>query len=355
MGIYDLIIIWWGASWLFCAINSPKEYKKLILEKQNQLWTKILLSGWWRCNFSNKNISADKYFWQNKKMLASVFHKYNNTDFLNFLDQNKIKYKLEDNGRFLLLNGNSRDLLNLLQKKVKENNTEIFLEQGVTNINKKDELFEIETKSEKFYSKNLVIATWWISFPQTGTNGFALKLAKKFEIQTINSLPALCGLETELDFSQLSGASIFGIVQSKYKNKLIYETQWQILFTHWGVSWPAILNTSAWISEYLNKNKLKISDLSLTIKTEEISKKLWKLNILNSENEIISQIKGFRPLNEAKASSGGVSLDEIKANFESKKIPNLFFIGEALDIVGETGWFNLQRAWSSGFVCGKNL
>lgn len=143
---YNIIIIWWWASWLFCTINAPKDYSKLILEKQDQLWTKILLSGWWRCNFSNTNISPDRYFWQNKKMLASIFYKYSNQDFTNFLSENWIQYKIEDNGIIILQSSKAQELLDLLVKKTKENQTEIKLNQDIIKIKKTDNWFQIQTK-----------------------------------------------------------------------------------------------------------------------------------------------------------------------------------------------------------------
>ncbi len=354
---FDLIIVWWWASWLFCAINAPKNYKKLILEKQDQLWTKILLSGWWRCNFSNTNISPEKYFWQNRKMLASIFHKYSNQDFTNFLSENWVQYHIEDNGRIILKSGKAKELLDLLIGKTSENQTEIKLNQNIIKIEKIDEWFQIHTKDEIFTCKKLVIATWWVSFPQTGTTGFGIDLAKKFWIQTINLLPALCWLETQNDFSWLSGASIIWTIESISDKKIIYEYQWNILFTHRWLSGPAIFNTSAGIWEYLTKKwwNIKNIKLKISIESSQITKRLEKSNFLNSDNTIITELKNFRPLNEAKVSSGWISMDEIKPNFESKKIANLYFIWETLDIIGETWWFNLQRAWSSGFVCGNDL
>jgi len=354
---FDLIIIWGGASGLFCAINSPKKYKKLILEKQNQLWTKILLSGWGRCNFSNTNISPDKYFWQNKKTLPSIFHKFNNHDFINFLTENWIKYKEENNERLILESEKSKDLLEFLIKKAKENKTKIQTNQNVVNVKKTDEVFFIQTKDEVCKCKKLVIASWWVSFPKTWTTGFGIDLAKKLWIKTIKTFPALCGIETKNWFSNLSGSSVLWKIKVFDKNKLFYETIWNILFTHWGLSWPAIFNVSAAIWEHLAKTAWNIKEIyiKLSLEKAQITKKLQKSNILNLNNETTIELTSFRSLDEAKVSSGGVSLDEINNNFESKKIKNLYFIGETLDIIWESGWFNLQRARSSGFVCWKNL
>lgn len=355
--MYDLIIIWWWASGLFCSINASKESKKLIIEKQWNLWKKILLSWWWRCNFTNLNINPDKYFGQNKKMLASIFYKYTNTDFMEYLDINWIEYKIEDNGRVLLKSWKSNELLEFLIKKSKENWTQIKQNQEITKIEKITEWFKISTKDNEFIWKNLVIATWGVSFPQVWTTWFWLEIAKQFWIQTIPCLPALCGLETENWFPEISWSSIIGLVQTYDWNKIIYETKWNILFTHRWLSGPAIFNTSAWITEYITKFWEKTQNKNFTIKInpDQITKKIQNSKFLNQENEIISKITKFRPLEESKVSSWWVSMDEIKPNFECKKEPNLYFIWESLDIIWETWWFNLQRAWSSGAICWNNF
>jgi len=406
--MYDIIIIWWWASWLFCSINAPKDSKKLIIEKQKTLWNKILLSGWWRCNFTNLNIDPDRYFWQNKKMLASVFHKYSNYDFMNYLDENWIEYNVEDNGRVILKSWKAKELLDFLIEKSKENNTDIQTWQTITKIEKKDEFFKITTEQTDFLCKKLVISTWWISYPQIWATSFWVDIARQFWLKIIPSLPALCWLETKDDFSSLSWSSISWIVELFDWNKKIYENQWNILFTHRWLSGPVIFNCSAWLAEYLTKSYLspflkgearraegflksstpakaghstswspsfpagarhgKKEDINLKITPNKITKKLetfiknipsffdWKESSTCREkkgqgDDFTTQIINFRPLEEAKVSSGGVDMNEIKPNFECKNISNLYFIWETLDIIWETWWFNLQRARSSGAIC----
>lgn len=352
--MYNIIIIWWWASWLFCSINAPKNSKKLIIEKQKTLWNKILLSWWWRCNFTNLNIEPEKYFWQNKKMLASVFHKYSNYDFMNYLDENWIQYNVEDNGRVILKSWKAKELLEYLIKKSEENNTEIQTWQTIKKVEKENDFFKITTEQTTFLCKKLVIAAWWISYPQAWATSFWIDVAKEFWLKIVQSFPALCWLETELNFSDLSWSSITWKVEILDWNKTMYENQWNILFTHRWLSWPVIFNCSAWLAEYKTK---KAWDFSIKITPNEITKKLEKfMDTLNSEQgTITTKITNIRPLEEAKVSSGGVDLSEIKPNFECKNIPNLYFIWETLDIIGETWWFNLQRARSSGYICWQNL
>jgi len=375
--MYDIIIIWWWASWLFCSISAPKDSKKLIIERQESLWNKILLSGWWRCNFTNLNIDPDRYFWQNKKMLASVFHKYSNYDFMNYLDENWIEYNVEDNGRVILKSWKAKELLDFLIEKSKENNTDIQTWQTITKIEKEDEFFKITTEQTDFLCKKLVISTWWISYPQIWATSFWVDIARQFWLKIIPSLPALCWLETKEDFSSLSWSSISWIVELFDWNKKIYENQWNILFTHRWVSGPAIFNCSAWLAEYITKKYLspflkgegeargilKITPKEITKKLEKFLENQQKSSTTSwspsfpaeaghgKKEDIICSITNFRPLEEAKVSSGGVDMNEIKPNFECKNISNLYFIWETLDIIWETWWFNLQRARSSGAIC----
>ena len=376
--MYDTIIIWGWASWLFCSINAQKNSKKLIIEKQKTLWNKILLSWWWRCNFTNLKIDPERYFWQNKKMLSSVFHKYSNYDFMNYLNENWIKYNIEENGRVILKSWKAKELLEFLIKKSKDNNTEIQTWQTIIKVEKENDFFKITTKETEFLCKKLVIATWWISYPQAWATSFWIDIAKEFWLKIIQSFPALCWLKTELDFSDLSWSSINWKVEILDWNKTIYENQWNILFTHRWLSWPVIFNCSAWLAEYKTKKFSSLSEeqsdeesnkiikdsslhsewqIQLKITPNEITKKLEKfMDTLPSEQGTIkTKIINFRPLEEAKVSSGGVDLSEIKPNFECKDIPNLYFIWETLDIIWETWWFNLQRARSSGAICGQWL
>ena len=377
--IYDQIIIWWWASGLFCAINSPKNNTKLILEKQDQLWTKILLSGWGRCNFSNINISPDRYFGENKKMLPSIFHKFDNNDMQEFLEENNIETQIEDNGRIILKSWKAQQLLDSLISKVKENNTEIKLNQNIINIHKTSPIslqergiegevnFIISTELEEFKCKKLIIATWWVSFPQTWTTWYGLSLAEQFNLEIVKPYAALCGIETEQDLSDLSWSSIKAEIKLFNNSKTIYQESWNLLFTHRWLSGPIIFNTTAAIWEYLSKKwKYNIeyiktnTHIEINISNNDITKRLKQSDLLwdiidGNYYKIHLNIKNITDIKTAKVSWWWISMSEIKPNFESKKIQNLYFIWETLDITGQTGWFNLQRAWSSGFVCWKNI
>lgn len=357
--MHDIIIIWWWAAGLFCWLHLPKDNKKLILEKTDKLWTKVLLSGWWRCNFSNSNINPiNDYFWQNKKALPSLFHKFGEKEMIDFLKENNIETKEEDSGRLILKDWKAEGLNNLMINKNKENNTEIQLNQTINKISKKENIFYIETNEKTFETKNLIIATGWKSFPQIWASDFGIQIAKQFELETTEMLPWLCGIETNEDFSILTWNSLKSIITLNYKNKIIYQQKWDLLFTHRWLSWPAIFNLVNALWEYKIQKKIWINNydyFSITIifnPTEAIKK---ITNHFHWEQIADFTIKSLRSREEAKVMVWGIHMKEINPNMESKKIPWLYFIGEVLDITWKTWWYNLQRCRTSAYSCAKNF
>lgn len=182
----------------------------------------------------------------------------------------------------------------------------------------------------------------------------------------------MSGVETNENLTKLSGSSILSNLEVFHNNKLIYQQSWNVLFTHKWLSGPSIFNATTAIGEYLNnKGKYNIQQiqnnisLKITIQEKYITKRLRQSELLSSNMsswakskdlvEITFNIKKISPIEIAKVSWWWISMNEIKPSFESKKISDLYFIWETLDITGQTWWFNLQRAWSSGFVCWKNL
>jgi predicted Rossmann fold flavoprotein len=325
------------------------------------------MSGWWRCNFSNTEISPEKYFGENKKMLPSVFHKYNNQDMVEFLETNEVETNIEDNWRIILKSGKAKQLLDLISKKSEENQTEIKLNQDIVEIKKDEDIFIIKTSVEEFRCNKLIIATGWVSYPKYGTTWYWLDLAKQFDLEITKPYPALCWIETQEDLSNLSWSSVIANVKLFNNSKIIYQQTWNLLFTHRWLSGPVIFNTTAAIWEYLSK-KWKYNNeyiqtnthIEVIIPDNQITKRLKQSELLitdrsNNSSNVNLKIKDITAIETAKVSGWWISMSEIKPNFESKKIPNLYFIWETLDITGQTGWFNLQRAWSSGYICGENL
>lgn len=360
--IYDVIIIWAWASWLFAWIHLNKNFTKLILEKTHKIWTKLLMSWWERVNITNINIDyEDSYFSQNKKFLVSVFSKYNQWDFINFCQENWLELKEEDRWRLLLKSWNSEEILNLYLKKLNKNNCEINLDSEVIKIDKKDLFYEILTKNwKKYFSKNLIVSSWGRSFFQTWTTWDWYNLAKELWLKVTNTFAWLCWISSKNDLSKISWITTNLNIKliDRSTNKIIYEETWPILFAHFWFSWPIIFNSSVAIWQYLanfnwNAEKYIIDNLyfELEFNLENLAKKLIKFFELSQDNKkIVLNIQSLRSFKESKTTTGWIELDELDKNMQSKKYKWLFFIWEVLDVTWKTGWYNLQWCWSSAFV-----
>lgn len=384
---YDVIIVWGWATGLFVSITAPKNISKLILEKNQSAWIKVLLSGWERANVSNIDILPERdYFWQNKKALLSMFKKFNNYDTISFFEENNVSILEEDRGRLILKSWNSKELLNVLLEKSTKNNTTLKTNSWVLNIIKKWDLFEIETISwEKYFSKKVVITSWWKSFAQVWTTWDWYNWAKNFWHTLKSPHRWLCGLVSIRDLKEISWVScdLNLEVYSKTSKKPIYNEFWPILFTHFWVSWPIIFNAAVAIWQHINSLKLdefietlnfwKIPEnekqdfiernyikenifLKLTFSLENIPKRLvWFFWLTQDENEVTLNLQDYRSWREAKVTWWWINIDELTNNLESKIIPNLYFWWEILDITWKTWWFNLQLAWTTWYVIWKSL
>ncbi len=370
--VYDVIIIWAWASGLFAWMHLNKNLKKIVLEKTDKPWTKVLLSWGERANVSNMNIDPEKdYFSQNKKFLLSVFSKFNQWDTMSFFAENWIKLIEEDRGRLILESGNSHDLLDLFLRKIKENNCEIKLNSEVTKLqflsSDKDrgfrwKVFQITTKNQKYLTKNIIISSGWKSFFQTWTTWDGYNLAKDLWLKIIPTFPWLCWISTKKDLSELSWISTnvkLDLIDNKTK-KTIYLENWPLLFTHFWLSWPIIFNTSNAIWEYL-VNVWENTDyllnnlcIELSFNLEWLPKKIINIFELDEENNKINlKLHSLRSWKEAKITTGWIDLNELDNHMQSKKHNWLYFIWEVVDVTWKTGWYNLQWAWSSAFVASE--
>lgn len=371
---YDIIIIWAWAAGLFTSIESPAYLSKLILEKNQNPWVKILLSGWERANVSNIDIEPQRdYFGQNKKALIWMFKKYSNFDIISFFAKNWINIVEEDRWRLILESWDSKELLNLLLKKSKQNNTDIVCDSEVVETSPLTSLltgegnnwFQIILKNWKKYTcDKLVITTWWKSFSQVWTTGDGYIWAKNFWHTIITPHRWLCGLVTKKDLSEISWVSCDLKIELFDKNEKnhIYNETWPFLFTHFWVSGPIVFNISIALWEYLNKNNLDENfikeniSLKLTFNLEKTPKRIIKFFDLSEENlETILELQDYRTWKEAKVTWWWVKLDELTNNLESKLVPGLYFAWEILDITGKTWWFNLQFAWTSWHIVWTTL
>lgn len=370
--IYDVVIVGAGAAGLFSGICLDKNLKKIILEKTLKPWMKVLMSGWERANVSNADIEPTRdYFTQNKKFLHSIFWAFTNWDIMSFFAENWVEIVEEDRSRLILKSGDSKELLECLLKNLKKNNCDLKTNCDVKDISKNSEnIFEITLASgEKFFAKNVIISSWWKSFPQIGTTGEGYEIAKKLGLEIVTPYRTLCGMATKKDLSEISWVSTdleMQLFDRKNDKKFIYKEFWPLLFTHFGISWPIVHNLSNAIWEYLNKQKIDESDfekyilenlfLKLEFDLEKTPKRILKFFELTEEKNFVEiDLQNWRSWREAKATWWWISTSELDNHMQAKKVPNLYFIWEVVDVTGKTWGFNLQWAWSSAFVASQEI
>ena len=351
---YDIIIIWWWPAWLFCASQISHSYSIAILEKNSIPAQKLLLSAKWRGNITNININPPKdYVSDNIDFVVNAFNKFWVKDFINFLNNEWIWIKEEDNGRILLQSGKVKEFHEKLLNTVIDKWVKVEYDNELLDVKKaSDKWFEVNTNNWRFNAPKIIVATGWPSFPKLGSSAIAINVAKKFNLEISEFYPALVGFETSQDFSSLSWSSVIWKLNLLEWNNVIYEEVWPILFTHRWISWPTIFNASLFMRNTWRKYEAKIF-----ISDKEITKRLlsflWFHTNKLKEYIISSDIVNVRWLDEAKVCWWGVKTKNLDSDFECKDIPWLYFIWECVDVTGKTWWFNLQRCWTSAAICAK--
>lgn len=364
--LYDLAVIWAGAAGIFACIHAPKNMTKILLEKNDKIGKKVLLSGGERCNVSNIDINPEvDYFGKNKKALHALFSKFSNYDMIDWLESRGVKTHIEDRGRIILHSGKAQELVSLLDTELRKNNTQIVTNFAVEDVEKEGEIFLIKSGENIIKAKKVVISTGGKSFAQVGTDGWGFRLAEKYGIALTEPYKWLCGLITKQDLKELSGSTLFLEFRLFDGKKLLYSEYGSFLFTHFGLSGPLVFNGVIRLGEYLRdiwvieNETTYIKDhitIELVFNEEHMTKRVRDFFELREEKMSVSlEVNDLRTWAEAKVTGGGVMIDELNKDFECKKVPWLYFIGEVLDLTGKTGGFNLQVAWSAGYVVGKSL
>ena len=385
---FDVIIIGAGASGLMCAITAGERGRNvLLLEGARNIGNKILISGGGNCNFTNLHVSPEHYFSQNPKFCISALSRFTPQDFIKLLGKHRISYNEKKSGR-LFCNHGSEKIVKMFINECKANGVTIKTNSLVINIDKKEK-FIVTTKSDKFVTDSLVIATGGLSYPKLGTTGFGYSIAEQFGLAIITRYPALVPLTfTGSDRKRYQGLSGVSVSAKVSIDKISFEEN--ILFTHKGLSGPAILQISGYWTKgktitinllpYLNLedeiNKWKMSSPKSEIKTimsKHLPRNLVTFFLENSiKDKLINQISKqdlktlsevfqkwqFKPeetegYNKAEVTGGGIDTRELSPKtFESRKVSGLYFIGEVLDVTGWLGGYNLQWMWSSGYCAG---
>ena len=387
---FDAIIIGAGAAGLFCAIEAGKRGRKvLVLEHNAQVGRKILISGGGRCNFTNTNTKAENFISENPHFCKSALARYTPNDFVELVKKHKIEFYEKKLGQ-LFCRESSRQIVEMLLAECGRAKVEIRTNCSVKNVEKND-LFELETNQGNFTCENLVIATGGLSFPKIGATDFGYRIANQFGLKIVATKPSLVPLifANGKNFSRLAGISIDANISAE-KNGL-KEFRENILFTHRGLSGPAVLQ----ISNYWKKEK----KISINLLPDFDALELFEKNILSKQTlenflskflpnrfaEIfISENFPNKPLNQlskkereqiaetlnnwqvffgetegwhkAEVTRGGIDTTELSSQtMETKRVKGLYFIGEVVDVTGWLGGYNFQWAWAGGFAAGNSI
>ena len=388
---YDVIIIGAGAAGLMAAIEAGKRGRKvLVVDHSKKIGEKIRISGGGRCNFTNLHTEPSKFLSNNPKFVRSALSQYTQQDFINLVKKHNIKFHEKKLGQ-LFCDQSAQQIVEMLLTECIKANVEIKKEFIVKDVSKYKDQYLVISEQDTYTSQSLIIATGGLSIPKIGATDFGYKIAKKFNLDVIETLPGLVPLtfsEKILNIcKELTGLSVEAIVS--FKKTLFQEG---MLFTHRGLSGPSILQISSYwkMGENININllpKLNVynfleekkksnpkQDIS-TIISDLLPKRLAQ--IICNENKVSGNIweisnKALRELSEAintwiikptgsegyrtaEVTLGGVNTNELSSQtMMSNKHKGLFFIGEVVDVTGHLGGYNFQWAWSSGYVAGQH-
>lgn len=413
-----ILVVGGGPAGMMAAITASQNGNKVILiEKMQSLGRKLLITGKGRCNITS-SLDMDEFIKNipgNGMFLYSAFKNYTNKDIIDFLQTEGLEVKEERGNRIFPVTDKSKDVLECFIKKLKRLNVEIRYNTKVEEIIVQNgNVIGVKTDKEIIKADKVILATGGASYPLTGSTGDGYNIVKQLGHNLTPIKPSLVPLEVfQKDMcKKLQGLSLRNVaikLLDKETNKLLYEDFGEMLFTHFGVSGPIILSSSAHLvrtknieEKFLDKKIALIIDLKPALTEERLNERILRdfdefknKNFKNSlekllpqklipviieksaihENKKVNEIKkeerknlvkllknfelniqSFRPIEEAIITSGGINVKEINPKtMESKLIKGLYFAGEIIDVDAYTGGFNLQIAYSTGFTAGGDF
>lgn len=402
---HEIIILGGGASGITASIISKDMVSDVaILESNDRIGKKILTTGNGRCNITNENISSCRYNSNNNDFYKFTLSEFNLEDTKNFFNSLGLPLITLSEGKIYPMALQASSVLDILRFALEDRQIPIYFNNKVTSVKKSKKGFIITTENETFQCKKLIIASGGMSAPNTGSDGSGFKIGKNLGHNIIDPIPGLVQLKLDFPYLKaLSGIKFDGNVKLLLQNKTIREEFGEILFTDYGISGPPILQLSSLASRHLNSNNKiyltldmipNINEESLINLLENhwgtfyyrsihdsligiINKKLipillkycgiknihmpcedisWieKEKIFHTLKNWEFKIIGTNSFKNSQITCGGIDTSEISnKTLESLKIKNLYFCGEILDVNGDCGGFNLQWAWSSGYIAGK--
>ncbi len=389
---YDVIIIGGGASGLMCAFTAGRRGRKvLVLDHSKKPGSKILMSGGGRCNFTNLCIESDHYLSANPHYCKSALSRYTQWDFIAMVERHGITFHERDHGQ-LFCNDSAREILTMLEDECQQAGVELISNCSVETITPSDR-FLLQTSRGEFSSETLVIATGGPSVPTMDSSGFGYDVARQFGMSVLPIRAGLVPFMFSNSFKSLSERLSGVAIRAAVSTSDASFTE-AVLFTHRGLSGPAILQLSNYwkpgdeivvnllpgvdlldtllLLKQKNQKSLMHNLLSdylprkLVLELEVMFWKEWATRPVGEMSDLIlkkvanslthwrlkpSATEGYRT---AEVTLGGVDTADISSKtMESKTQSGLYFIGEVVDVSGQLGGFNLQWAWSSGYAAGE--
>ena len=386
---FDVVIVGGGAAGLFCAIEAGKRGRRvLVIEKNAQVGRKIVISGGGRCNFTNIHTSHENFISNNPHFCKSALARYTPQDFIELVQRHRIDFYEKKLGQ-LFCRESSREIVDMLLKECRRSRVEVRTSAFVTSIGRAEH-FELETSLGRIVAESVVIATGGLSFAKIGATDFGYRIASQFGLKIEPTRPSLVPLKFQ-DRAALTGAGLPGISVDSVVSTNGHSFRENILFTHRGLSGPAILQ----ISNYWERS----TDVAINLLPERDATQVFDehrrsrrtlANVLGqlipdrlasafaprrlvdtSMNQISTKDLGIiaEKLNDwhvrfsetegydrAEVTLGGVATSELSSQtMEAKKVPGLFFVGEVVDVTGWLGGYNFQWAWASGYAAGQTV
>ena len=394
-----VIVVGAGPAGIMAALSASKNNEVILIERNNEIGKKLKLTGGGRCNITN-NRDIEEFFDKivtNKKFLYSALYNFTNRDLLDYFSSKGLEYKVEYDEKVFTKSDKADEVIDIFKRELMKNDVRIYYNTKVQDLIIKNETIKgiVTEKGDEILADKVIVTTGGKSYPTTGSDGSMFDILQKHGHTINNFYPALIPLVTKNGFvKNLQGVAMKEVIISTTIKKKKIQRQGDMIFTHFGISGPGVLKFSSYINKLLKDGEVNIKiDFLPYISKEELSKIIRGsnksilnnlkeylpqnfikeiLNILNltevkvaelkkeDEVKLIEHIKEMTltvedtiTIKAAMVTSGGVSVKEINSStMESKKIKNLFFAGEVIDIDAETGGFNLQIAFSTGYLAG---
>lgn len=400
---YDVVIIGGGASGMMAGISAGNTGAKvLVLEKNEKLGKKLYLTGKGRCNITNDSDIDNhiKNIISNPKFMMSALHAFSPKNVCDFFEQSGLSLKVERGNRVFPVSDKSSDVIKVLKQSLEKSNVDVHLSEGLQYVKFVNNKYLLCTNAETYTASSIVVATGGVSYPSTGSTGFGYQLAKQFGHDIVPIRAGLSAINLIEPLRDCIGLTLKNVGVSIIVGNKVYKEFGDLLFTHNGLSGPTILTMSSRVNKYDIAHRTLSIDLKPALTPEQLNEKILR-ELPNFSNKLLDKylctlmpkslvryfmtnaglpnvkvadlsknlrqdiinglkkfdlvLKNIDNIDSAIITAGGIDTKTVNPKtMESKLQSGLYFAGEILDVDALTGGYNLQIAWSTGFVAGKS-